>query len=69
MLAGYTWISVLCRQIEDIKVFFVSEMEDVCHVLQEDGNLYSATLGLVDIVRGTNSYYKLQLLKHDKMKS
>lgn len=46
-----------------------SEMEDTCHVLQENGNIYSATLGLVDIVRGANSYYKLQLLKDDKVKS
>ncbi|KAM7430085.1 Poly [ADP-ribose] polymerase 1 [Porites harrisoni] len=43
-----------------------SEMEDSCHVLEENGDVYSATLGLVDIVRGTNSYYKLQLLKEDK---
>jgi len=43
-----------------------SEMEDTCHVLEESGNVYSATLGLVDIVRGTNSYYKLQILKKDK---
>ena len=47
-------------------MFFVLEMEDTCHVLEESGNVYSATLGLVDIVRGTNSYYKLQLLKDDK---
>lgn len=30
--------------------------------------MYSATLGLVDIVRGTNSYYKLQLLEDDVQK-
>lgn len=41
-------------------------MEESCHVLEENGDVYSATLGLVDIVRGTNSYYKLQLLKEDK---
>ncbi|XP_067018725.1 poly [ADP-ribose] polymerase 1-like [Acropora muricata] len=46
-----------------------SEMEDRCHVFQENGNIYSATLGLVDIVRGANSYYKLQLLKDDKKNS
>lgn len=40
-------------------------MEDTCHVLEEKGAVYSATLGLVDIVRGTNSYYKLQILKAD----
>lgn len=47
----------------------VTEMEDRCHVFQENGNIYSATLGLVDIVRGANSYYKLQLLKDDKKNS
>ena len=44
----------------------ISEMEDTCHVLEEKGTVYSATLGLVDIVRGTNSYYKLQILQADK---
>ena len=48
---------------------FVTEMEDRCHVFQENSNIYNATLGLVDIVRGTNSYYKLQLLKDDKKNS
>ena len=28
--------------------------------------IWNAVLGLVDIVRGTNSYYKLQLLESDK---
>ena len=44
-------------------------MEDTCHVLEEKGNIYSATLGLVDIVRGTNSYYKLQILQADNGKA
>jgi hypothetical protein len=35
-------------------------------VLNEKGELYTAVLGMVDIVRGTNSYYKLQLLEMDK---
>ncbi|EDO46812.1 predicted protein, partial [Nematostella vectensis] len=43
-----------------------SEMEDDCHVLEVKGVVYSATLGMVDISRGTNSYYKLQVLKKDK---
>ena len=34
-------------------------------MLDQNGKIYSATLGLVDIVRGTNSYYKLQLLEDD----
>ena len=52
--------------IKNCSSFTLSEMEDSCHVLEENGDVYSATLGLVDIVRGTNSYYKLQLLKEDK---
>ncbi|KAK2490421.1 hypothetical protein MC885_019038 [Smutsia gigantea] len=36
------------------------------HVLEKGGKVFSATLGLVDIVKGTNSYYKLQLLEGDK---
>lgn len=30
--------------------------------------IFSAMLGLADIVRGTNSYYKLQLLENDVQK-
>ena len=37
-------------------------------MLEQSGKMYSATLGLVDIVRGTNSYYKLQLLEDDVQK-
>lgn len=40
-------------------------LENSAHVLEQNGKMYSATLGLVDIVRGTNSYYKLQLLEDD----
>lgn len=43
-------------------------LEDCAHVLEQNGKIYSATLGLVDIVRGTNSYYKLQLLEDDVQK-
>lgn len=42
-----------------------SELDDVAHVLQENGDIFNAVLGMVDIVRGTNSYYKLQLLESD----
>lgn len=45
-----------------------SGLEDRAHVLDQNGKIYSATLGLVDIVRGTNSYYKLQLLEDDVQK-
>ncbi len=44
-------------------------LEDEAHVVRQGydakSDLYSVVLGLVDIVRGTNSYYKLQVLKHD----
>ncbi|KAM8946664.1 poly [ADP-ribose] polymerase 1 [Pelodytes ibericus] len=43
-----------------------SGLENSCHVLEKSGNIFSATLGLVDITRGTNSYYKLQLIEHDR---
>ena len=36
---------------------------------EEKGVVYNAVLGLVDVVRGTNSYYKLQLLEGDAMKN
>ncbi|XP_072171566.1 poly [ADP-ribose] polymerase 1-like [Diadema setosum] len=42
-----------------------SGLEHVAHVYKDGSQLYSATLGLVDITRGTNSYYKLQLLERD----
>ncbi|XP_015201493.1 poly [ADP-ribose] polymerase 1 [Lepisosteus oculatus] len=45
-----------------------SGLEDRAHVLDQNGKIFSATLGLVDIVRGTNSYYKLQLLEDDVKK-
>lgn len=41
-------------------------LERSAHVLEKGGKVFSATLGLVDIVKGTNSYYKLQLLEDDK---
>uniref|UniRef100_A0A6P8QEZ4 Poly [ADP-ribose] polymerase n=1 Tax=Geotrypetes seraphini TaxID=260995 RepID=A0A6P8QEZ4_GEOSA len=43
-----------------------SGLQHSAHVLEKNDKIYSATLGLVDIVRGTNSYYKLQLLEGDK---
>ncbi|XP_078256074.1 poly [ADP-ribose] polymerase 1 [Rhinoraja longicauda] len=45
-----------------------SGLEDTAHVLEQGGRIFSATLGLVDITRGTNSYYKLQLLEDDHRK-
>ncbi|CAH1792738.1 unnamed protein product [Owenia fusiformis] len=43
-----------------------SGLSDKAHVLNEKDNIYNAILGMVDIVRGTNSYYKLQILEADK---
>ncbi|XP_051881055.1 poly [ADP-ribose] polymerase 1 isoform X2 [Pristis pectinata] len=45
-----------------------SGLEDSAHVFEQGGRILSATLGLVDITRGTNSYYKLQLLEDDNRK-
>ncbi|XP_018423552.1 PREDICTED: poly [ADP-ribose] polymerase 1 [Nanorana parkeri] len=43
-----------------------SGLENSGHVLEKSSQIFSATLGLVDISRGTNSYYKLQLIEHDR---
>ncbi len=45
-----------------------TELENEAHVLCEPktNDPYSVVLGMVDIVRGTNSYYKLQIIQHDK---
>ena len=44
-----------------------SGLEYTHHVLEEPPKtLYNAVLGMVDIVKGTNSYYKLQVLESDK---
>ncbi|KAI0222771.1 Poly [ADP-ribose] polymerase 1 [Lamellibrachia satsuma] len=45
-----------------------SGLEDKAHVLKVKDELYNAVLGLVDLVRGTNSYYKFQLLESDATK-
>ncbi|XP_033096615.1 poly [ADP-ribose] polymerase 1-like [Anneissia japonica] len=42
-----------------------SNLEAQAHVLKMNDKLYSVTLSMVDITRGTNSYYKLQLLEAD----
>ncbi|CAL4248399.1 unnamed protein product, partial [Meganyctiphanes norvegica] len=43
-----------------------SGLEDKAHVYQRGSSkIYNAVLGLTDISRGTNSYYKLQLLESD----
>jgi poly [ADP-ribose] polymerase 1 len=44
-------------------------LEDIAHVFLEakTNEPYCCVLGMVDIVRGTNSFYKLQVLQHDKI--
>ncbi|KAL4239025.1 Poly [ADP-ribose] polymerase 1 [Mactra antiquata] len=42
-----------------------SGVASTAHVIEEKGVIYNAVLGLVDVVRGTNSYYKLQALEGD----
>nr|KAG5690348.1 hypothetical protein BaRGS_001270 [Batillaria attramentaria] len=44
-------------------------LAETAHVLQDKGNLYTAVLGLVDVARGSNSFYKLQALEGDKTSS
>lgn len=43
-----------------------SGLEDCAHVYQRGTDKFTATLGLTDIQAKKNSYYKLQILKHDK---
>ncbi|XP_047140981.1 poly [ADP-ribose] polymerase 1 isoform X1 [Hydra vulgaris] len=45
-----------------------SGLEGKCHILSVRGELFTAVLGLVDLLRGTNSYYKIQALEHDTKK-
>lgn len=48
-----------------------SGLEDDGHVMIETSTKepYSCVLGLVDISRGSNSFYKLQIIEHDKNKN
>ena len=48
-----------------------SGLEDDGHVMIEASTKdpYSCVLGMVDISRGSNSFYKLQIIEHDKNKS
>lgn len=44
-----------------------SGLEDEAHVYQRGDEKFTATLSLTDVQSGKNSYYRLQILKHDKM--
>ena len=41
------------------------EVAEVTHILKQGKDVYNAILSQVDLARNKNSYYKLQLLKHD----
>ena len=43
-----------------------SNLDHKAHVLKDKKDLYSAVLGAVSIQEGKNSYYKIQVLEHDK---
>ena len=43
-----------------------SELENKAHVYKAKDALWSVVLGAVDIQHDKNSYYKLQMLEHDK---
>ena len=45
-----------------------SGLERTHHVYQHRGRAYNAVLGMVDIKRGANTYYKMQVLEADKVK-
>lgn len=43
-----------------------SGLEDSAHIVDRKGEIFNSVLGLVDVVKGTNSYYKIQALESDK---
>lgn len=45
-----------------------SGLQDYVHVYQKGKDKYTATLGLTDVQSKKNSFYKLQVLKHDNNK-
>lgn len=47
-------------------MFFLPELAETAHVIEEAGDIYNAVLGLVNVTAGTNSYYKIQALESDK---
>ncbi|CAF1522037.1 unnamed protein product [Rotaria sp. Silwood1] len=48
-----------------------SGLEETCHVLKdnETGDIFATVLGMIDITRDTNSYYKIQLLENNNDKN
>ncbi|CAG2173208.1 unnamed protein product, partial [Oppiella nova] len=45
------------------------EVADVTHIYKQGTDVYSVVLSQVDLSRNKNSFYKLQLLEHDTMKT
>ncbi|CAL1292484.1 unnamed protein product [Larinioides sclopetarius] len=43
-----------------------SGLEDSCHVYQKKSDVYNVVLAYVDMSKGTNSFYKLQILESNK---
>ena len=60
--------SLVCRTRFDTKSGQVFSLHGPlqAHVLKTGTGLYSVVLGAVNIQDGKNSYYKLQILEHDK---
>ncbi|KRY89944.1 Poly [ADP-ribose] polymerase 1 [Trichinella pseudospiralis] len=44
-----------------------SGLHEIAHVYQQNGKPYDVVLNAVDVDSGRNSYYKLQILKHDHL--
>ncbi|KRZ17849.1 Poly [ADP-ribose] polymerase 1 [Trichinella zimbabwensis] len=44
-----------------------SGLHEIAHVYQQNGKTYDVVLNAVDVDSGRNSYYKLQILKHDHL--
>ncbi|CAF3172680.1 unnamed protein product [Rotaria sp. Silwood2] len=76
-------VTTIQKQIEQLGGTYSSEidesvgiiisskgLQDTCHVLKdiETGNIYTPVLGLAEITRGTNLFYKMQLLESDNGK-
>ncbi|KAH8380159.1 hypothetical protein KR009_009295 [Drosophila setifemur] len=67
--------SIYTKSVPSSKTFKVKDgmavdpdsgLEDVAHVYAQGKDKYNVVLGLTDIQRNKNSYYKLQLLEADK---
>ena len=53
-------------ECEERELLLFAGLVDTYHVLEYPRKtLYNAVLGMVDVMKGTNSYYKLQLLESD----